>query len=246
MKKPFLFFTLIISFFVVISAQATDFHKGYKEAGTASYYGKKFHGRLTANGEKFNMHALTAAHKTLPFNTLVKVTDVTTGKYIMVRINDRGPFVKGRTIDLSKGAARELGMLRKGVAKVEIELVRLGTGEDEDEEIVEVKPPVKKEKKEPTKKEVKGTTYSIWGKEKAASGSGIQIGAFTSQRQMIAESKKAYSRDLKDLYVQKVIINKKLHYRLLFLATEDKDVLQKALRRAKKMGYRGAFIRKHL
>lgn len=244
--KTRLFFTLFISLFITLGANAVDFHKGYKEAGTASYYGKKFHGRLTANGEKFNMHALTAAHKSLPFNTLVKVTDVSTGRYIMVRINDRGPFIKGRTIDLSKGAARELGMLKKGVANVEIELVRLGTGEDEDEEIVEVKPTVKKEKRKPVKKEVTGTTYSIWGKEKAASGFGIQIGAFTSQRQMIAESKKAYSRDLKDLYVQKVIINKKLHYRLLFLATENDDVLQKALRRAKKMGYRGAFIRKHL
>lgn len=89
--------------------------------GTASYYADFFHGRLTANGERFNMHSLTAAHKTLPFGSMVRVTNLDNGKSVMVRINDRGPYVDGRIIDLSLGAARELGMVRHGIGQVILE-----------------------------------------------------------------------------------------------------------------------------
>lgn len=89
--------------------------------GTASYYADFFHGRLTANGERFNMHALTAAHKTLPFGSMVRVTNLDNGKSVMVRINDRGPYVDGRIIDLSLKAARELGMVHHGIGRVLLE-----------------------------------------------------------------------------------------------------------------------------
>jgi len=79
--------------------------------GVASYYGRRFHGRLTANGERFNMNAMTAAHKTLPFGTKVRVTNTRNGRSVTVRINDRGPFIRGRTIDLSRGAAQELSLI---------------------------------------------------------------------------------------------------------------------------------------
>ena len=84
--------------------------------GKASWYGPGFQGRLTANGERFNTNALTAAHKTLPFGTKVKVTHAKTGKSVVVRINDRGPYAHGRVIDLSKASARAIGIL--GVADV--------------------------------------------------------------------------------------------------------------------------------
>lgn len=90
--------------------------------GIASWYGKNFQGHKTASGEKFDMHQLTAAHRTLPFGTLVKVRDVATGKTVTVRINDRGPFAKSRIIDLSYEAARQLGILGKGEAEVEISI----------------------------------------------------------------------------------------------------------------------------
>ena len=96
---------------------------GHTQVGHASYYGKKFHGRTTANGERFNMNAMTAAHKTLPLGTKVRVTRVDTGNSIVVRINDRGPFIKGRIIDLSKGAARKLGMIQRGVSEVKVEVL---------------------------------------------------------------------------------------------------------------------------
>lgn len=86
--------------------------------GVASWYGPGFHGRKTANGERFNMHEMTAAHKTLPFGTRVLVQNPRTGKEVVVRINDRGPFIKGRVIDLSKAAAKALGIHARGHAAV--------------------------------------------------------------------------------------------------------------------------------
>lgn len=96
------------------------------EAGVASWYGSKFHGRATANGETYNMNDLTAAHKTLPFNTVVKVENLDNGNSVIVRINDRGPYVGDRIIDLSRRAARDIGMYEAGIANVRIFLVEEG------------------------------------------------------------------------------------------------------------------------
>ena len=87
----------------------------------ASWYGPKFHGNLTANGEVYDQMAMTAAHKTLLFGTILKLTNQKNGKIVLVRINDRGPFIQGRQLDLSKSAAAALGMIHKGVVKVKVE-----------------------------------------------------------------------------------------------------------------------------
>lgn len=92
-------------------------------SGTASYYGRKFHGRRTASGETFDMGAMTAAHRTLPFGSLVRVTNPANGRSVTVRINDRGPFSRGRVIDVSRAAAEELGLIARGHATVELELI---------------------------------------------------------------------------------------------------------------------------
>lgn len=94
------------------------------ETGTASWYGPGFHGKLTANGEKYDMNGLTAAHRTLPFGTKVKVINQDNGKSVVVRINDRGPYAKGRIIDLSKGAAKKVDMIETGTAKVRLVLMQ--------------------------------------------------------------------------------------------------------------------------
>jgi rare lipoprotein A len=94
---------------------------GFVQRGFASWYGGKFHGRLTSNGERYNMYGRTAAHKTLPFDTYVRVTNLNNGRKTLVRINDRGPFVHGRIIDLTYTAAHELDMLEDGVVEVKIE-----------------------------------------------------------------------------------------------------------------------------
>jgi rare lipoprotein A len=97
-------------------------------AGIASYYAEEFHGRKTANGEVFDMHAFTAAHRTLPFNTIVKVTNRDNGKSVVVRINDRGPFKDNRVIDLSLSAAKAIGMIGSGTAPVIIEVLEAPSG----------------------------------------------------------------------------------------------------------------------
>ena len=96
-----------------------------EQIGIASWYGPGFHGNKTANGEVFDMNARTAAHRTLPFGTLVRVTRLDTGASTVVRINDRGPHVAGRVIDLSNAAARQLDMVADGVARVRIDIIHL-------------------------------------------------------------------------------------------------------------------------
>jgi rare lipoprotein A len=94
--------------------------------GIASYYAQEFHGRQTANGEIYDMYDLTAAHKTFPFNTIVRVRNIDTGSLIVVRINDRGPFIEGRIIDVSYAAARRLDMIQSGTVRVRLEVLRWG------------------------------------------------------------------------------------------------------------------------
>jgi rare lipoprotein A len=114
----------------LISKKGTQTHKQRAlvpvTQGKASFYSDQFHGHKTANGETFNMDKLTAAHPSLPFGTRVRVTNLRNGKDVIVRINDRGPFVKGRIIDLSVGAAKEIGLIKSGTVQVKLEA--LGSG----------------------------------------------------------------------------------------------------------------------
>lgn len=104
--------------------------KSYSKTGIASWYGPGFHGKKTANGERYNQNALTAAHKTLPIGSVVRVKNLSNGKSVVVRINDRGPFAHGRIIDLSKKAALKLDMHGSGTAKVRVTLIRTASGSD--------------------------------------------------------------------------------------------------------------------
>jgi len=94
------------------------------QVGTASWYGPGFHGRETASGETFDQHALTAAHRTLPLGTEAKVTNLATGQSVQVTINDRGPYVQGRQLDLSQAATKQIGLTKQGLAQVKIETKR--------------------------------------------------------------------------------------------------------------------------
>ncbi len=96
---------------------------GYKQDGVASWYGPGFHGRKTASGEIYDMNQLTAAHSELPLNTLLKVTNLKNNRHVVVRVNDRGPFVGDRVIDMSLAAARDLGMITPGTVPVKLEVV---------------------------------------------------------------------------------------------------------------------------
>ncbi|HEX2056684.1 MAG TPA: septal ring lytic transglycosylase RlpA family protein [Nitrospiraceae bacterium] len=128
-KTPYRWITGILGLAVVSSGCASlskgevALDLGIKDRGVASWYGKEFHGRMAANGEIFDMAALTAAHRKLPLGTLVRVVNLVNGKQVDVRINDRGPYVTGRILDLSYAAAAELGMVEAGTSVVHLEVV---------------------------------------------------------------------------------------------------------------------------
>ncbi len=115
--------TLLLSGCSATATKADAARAGYKETGKASFYAMKYQSRKTASGEIFDQAAYTAAHNTLPFGTKVKVTNVKTGRSVVVRINDRGPFVKGRIIDLSRSAFSRIGNTSAGLIDVKIEVV---------------------------------------------------------------------------------------------------------------------------
>jgi rare lipoprotein A len=123
---------LLVEEFVPVTVKENTVNTSFVEylnRGTmkASWYGPKFHGRVTANGEVYDQMAFTAAHKSLRFGTLLKLTNKKNGKSVIVRINDRGPYIPGRQLDVSKAVAMELGMIQKGVARLEVEEIKLGT-----------------------------------------------------------------------------------------------------------------------
>lgn len=125
LDKKLRFLSILCSIMLLTScAGKSYFRSGNVQKGIASWYGPGFHGKQTSNREIYNMHALTAAHKTLPFGAYVRVTNLNNGKSVVVRINDRGPFVKGRIIDLSYAAAKKLGMDITGVAPVKVKVLK--------------------------------------------------------------------------------------------------------------------------
>ena len=110
----------VLSHLTLVASNAVS---RFKQTGRASWYGGKFHGRKTASGERFNMHSMTAAHRSLPFNTYLKVTNKNNGQSVVVKVNDRGPFHGNRVLDLSYGAAKKIGLVKRGIANVAIERV---------------------------------------------------------------------------------------------------------------------------
>ncbi len=119
MNKRTLLLTAIITstaFTALFSSHANAFQQN----GMASYYGPDLHGRRTASGERFNQQAFTAAHRTAPFGSRLQVTNITNGRSVVVRVNDRGPFIRGRIVDVSTVAARQLGMVGRGIARVRV------------------------------------------------------------------------------------------------------------------------------
>ncbi|MGC9324583.1 MAG: septal ring lytic transglycosylase RlpA family protein [Desulfomonilia bacterium] len=118
-------FLILVGFILVSGCSHVPRHgSSWVQIGTASWYGEDFHGKPTATGETYNMYGCSAAHKTLPLGSTVRVTNLTNGRTIIVPINDRGPYVGDRIIDMSYGAARHLGMVEEGLAKVRVEVLK--------------------------------------------------------------------------------------------------------------------------
>ncbi|NEV61462.1 septal ring lytic transglycosylase RlpA family protein [Thiorhodococcus minor] len=129
MRKTLVTAALLAAFLPFAStAMAAKTAPGQTQKGIASYYHDSLHGNKTASGQVYNKNRLSAAHKTLPLGSKVKVTDTNTGRSIVVKVNDRGPFVKGRIIDLSRAAARKLGIVKRGIARVEVKVLSTPRG----------------------------------------------------------------------------------------------------------------------
>ncbi|MEQ8423425.1 MAG: septal ring lytic transglycosylase RlpA family protein [Cyclobacteriaceae bacterium] len=180
MKKAFIPFVVLIMAAALANAQT--------QTGKASFYADKFEGRTTASGEKYKHNKLTAAHKTLPFGTKVRVTNLGNNKSVEVVINDRGPYVDGRIIDLSKSAAEQLGFINLGLAEVKMEVVDAGDGKGKTQ-------PVSIERVSVDEKEF----YDLSISRLKPSGFGVQIGTYQELVNLMRLSdnlKKSYKRDV--------------------------------------------------
>lgn len=191
---------------------------GYEEIGIASWYGDKFHGRQTSNGETYNMHDITAAHKLLPMHTMLLVTNLENGLKTVVRINDRGPFVQGRIIDLSYGAAQEIALIKSGTARVKITAL----GE--------------------LRRDKRSGVQQFASYPNLRSGEYyVQIGAFTNK----ANGKKLQNRFLETGHrtvIRKATIRNQVFYRVQVYVGSTLLAARKSEKALLEKGYQGAFV----
>ena len=195
---------LIIASLILITPLSSEV---YKTGVTASYYAEDFHGKRTSNGERFNMNDYTCAHKSLPFNTILKVTNLANGKTCEVRVNDRGPFVASREIDLSKAAAIKLGMIGSGTTKVKLEIVKKGENTKLSQQTAASASKIMEKlggssansktsaasKTSTTKKQPNLTPGTYWD---------IQLGAFSSKENAKEFARKVSKAGFKDIVLQ--------------------------------------------
>ncbi|MGC9375350.1 MAG: septal ring lytic transglycosylase RlpA family protein [Bacteroidales bacterium] len=178
--------SLLIFSLVLFSCHIKSQDKKYIQTGIASFYADKFEGRKTASGEIYYHIRKTAAHPKLPFGSVIKVTNLENQKFVVVRINDRGPFVPNRIIDLSKSAAQELGFVDKGLAKVKIELIASTDdlpGND-------------------SKNIEKTEYYQIDAQKASPKGSGIQVGSFSANENLLRNVERLQLKYKKPVFVE--------------------------------------------
>jgi rare lipoprotein A len=207
----------IVLLALVVPARAQD---GESQTGIASYYAHDFHGKTTANGERFSMWAMTAAHQALPFNTLVRVTNLDNRKQVVVRINDAGPFKDDRIIDLSKAAAARLDMIRSGKARVRLDIVGQAPSINGDHVS-------------------RNDFYKIDISRARLSGYGIQVASFTDLDHLIVRLNALERKGVGNLYVQIGTVDDQTVHRLVIGGFDDRPGAEAALRTLKKKGVPG-------
>lgn len=225
---------------------------GFTQQGQASYYAAKFDGRLTANGEKFTNKDFTAAHPCLAFNSLVKVTNLRNGKSVIVRINDRGPHIKARILDMSKAAAEEIGMIQSGIATVNIEVIStdkdLQKARPELDIIAAHKPSIKTEAPDPDRKIIipfsSGHTYSLWGTQRFPTGYGIQVASFADIDNAKNVCKELMSAEVKEAYIQVEWKGGEKIHRVLAGSFSEESEAHGYKQMLEKLGFAG-FVKKH-
>ncbi len=228
-NNPMLRFTFILFFtfcWTILTAQSAK-----QEKGIASYYADKFVGRQTASGEIYDNNSFTAAHRKLPFGTLLKVTNLENGKIVIVKVNDRGPYAYGRIIDLSKAAAQEIDMIKNGLAEVMIEIVNehiSSNGMESNNSELSVENTV-----------ITSEVFSIWETPRNVSGFGIQLASFESKEHAISFAQEAYKNGV-ELPLIKVYEEKnKQFFRVMAGSFSEKDQAEQYLKKLKQLGYKG-------
>lgn len=196
MKKALIPYLMIFASVFNLSAQT--------QSGKASFYADKFEGRTTASGEKYKHNKLTAAHKTLPFGTKVRVTNLSNSKQVEVVINDRGPYVDGRIIDLSKSAAEQLDFINQGLTEVKMEVVDAGDGKGKTQ-------PVTIEKVSVDEKEF----YDLSISRLSPKGFGIQIGTYQELVNLMRLSENLKNSYKRDVAIQVKVINGIKYYSII-------------------------------
>lgn len=174
----------------------------YIKTGIASFYADKFEGRITANGEIYYHAKKTAAHQNLAFGTIVKVTNLENNKFVVVRINDRGPFVDNRIIDLSKSAAKELGFVERGLAKVKIKVIA------NTNDLPDKKPSPKTAQK-------KGTYFKVNSEVVSPKGKGVQIGSYKANENIFKLAAKLKTKYNVEVYIETVDSKSQTLYRVI-------------------------------
>ncbi len=192
--------TKLLTLAFIFAFSCASFASVYKANVHASYYAEKFNGRPTASGEIFNMNDYTCAHKTLPFGTVLRVTNLANGRSVNVRVNDRGPFVAGREIDLSKAAAFQLDMLSSGTANVRLEII--SSAEHSAQSAATAKAAAKVQQT-PSGASVSGAQASRAAPLKEAAAWNIQVGSFTNRDYANELAQSLLREGFKDVYFQK-------------------------------------------
>ncbi|MCC5920911.1 MAG: septal ring lytic transglycosylase RlpA family protein [Cyclobacteriaceae bacterium] len=214
--------------------------------GEASFYANKFHGRTTASGEKYDKNKLTAAHRKLPFGTKVKVTNDFNGKSVIVIINDRGPFVRGRIIDLSLRAAKEIDMVDAGIVKVTVEILEENANEShqanqpaDNNPPPPVKLPENNTRSYPSNTFKAGKIYSRWGTERQIDAFSIQVASFETQKFAIDYAFKLAEDGFEKNFIHCTNDSGTKLYRISVGSFHHQEDAEKTLRKLKRNGYDG-------
>jgi len=208
-RNSILYFFMFLIYTINVTGQNTN----YSAKGTASFYADKFEGRTTANGEIYYHSKKTAAHRTLPFGSIVKVTNLENNKVVVVRINDRGPFVDNRIIDLSKSAAKELEFIGKGLADVKIEVI---ASIDDIPDKIEDKTAIEQSR-----------YYKLEVHTAQPKGKGVQIGSFGQDDNVFRLAERLKSKYAEEIFIEPAEINGKRVFRVIIGNYTHENQLQK-------------------
>ena len=232
MKLP----TNIILLSISILYANVIYGQSFEQTGLASFYADKFEGRTTANGEIYKHSKFTAAHKTLPFGTMLKVTNLENGKMVTVRVNDRGPFIKGRIIDLSKLAAKELDFIKLGITKVKITAVN---DQNKDGKANSANRKLNKQLSV-----VINGYYDNSGKNIKIKGYGVQIASFKEMNNSIEFIEDLQKKYNDRIFIQVSVIQNVKHYKISIGELKTHDKAEK-LKDKLKVAYPDSYVIKY-